>query len=135
MCIYSPMPHTLSYCALIGKCALIRSNTVFFIVLGLFEPLQFSPKCNLNPFLKALYSNKKKIPKMTHKLSQGEFRFSSWIWLIHASKHKRSFLRKPHLSQDTRPRGYKFFFVLNSTEYEIFPARNCQNVNIYEREK
>ena len=22
------MPHTLSYCALIGKCALIRSNTV-----------------------------------------------------------------------------------------------------------
>ena len=31
MCIYSPMPHTLSYCALIGKCALIRSNTVFYI--------------------------------------------------------------------------------------------------------
>ena len=29
MCIYSPMPHTLSYCALIGKCALIRSKTVF----------------------------------------------------------------------------------------------------------
>ena len=28
MCIYSPMPLTLSYCALIGKCALIRSNTV-----------------------------------------------------------------------------------------------------------
>ena len=28
MCIYRPMPHTLSYCALIGKCALIRSNTV-----------------------------------------------------------------------------------------------------------
>ena len=28
MCIYSPMPHTLSYSALIGKCALIRSNTV-----------------------------------------------------------------------------------------------------------
>ena len=28
MCIYSPMPHTLSYCALIGKCVLIRSNTV-----------------------------------------------------------------------------------------------------------
>ena len=30
MCIYSPMPHTLSYCALIGKGALIRSNTVIF---------------------------------------------------------------------------------------------------------
>ena len=29
MWIYSPMPHTLSYCALIGECALIRSNTVF----------------------------------------------------------------------------------------------------------
>ena len=28
MCIYSPIPHTLSYCALIGKCALIRSNAV-----------------------------------------------------------------------------------------------------------
>ena len=28
MCIYGPMPHTLSYCSLIGKCALIRSNTV-----------------------------------------------------------------------------------------------------------
>ena len=28
MCIYSPMPNALSYCALIGKCALIRSNTV-----------------------------------------------------------------------------------------------------------
>ena len=33
MCIYSPMPHTLSYCALIGKCALIRSNTVFDYIL------------------------------------------------------------------------------------------------------
>ena len=31
MCIYSPMPHTLSYCALIGKFALIRSNTVYDI--------------------------------------------------------------------------------------------------------
>ena len=31
MCIYSPMPHTLSYCALIGKCALIRSNTVTYL--------------------------------------------------------------------------------------------------------
>ena len=28
MCIYSPMLHTLSYCVLIGKCALIRSNMV-----------------------------------------------------------------------------------------------------------
>ena len=28
MCIYSPVPHTLSCCVLIGKCALIRSNTV-----------------------------------------------------------------------------------------------------------
>ena len=55
MCIYSPMPHTLSYCALIGKCALIRSNTVsvclnqvafntdclylhsFFVIAGVFK--------------------------------------------------------------------------------------------------
>ena len=34
MCIYSPMPHTLSYCALIGKCALIRSNTVYQNYVG-----------------------------------------------------------------------------------------------------
>ena len=33
MCIYSPMPNTLSYCALIGKCALIRSNTVIEYLL------------------------------------------------------------------------------------------------------
>ena len=26
------MPHTLSYCALIGKCALIRSNTVYALL-------------------------------------------------------------------------------------------------------
>ena len=25
----------------------------------------------------------------------------------------------------TRPRGYKTFFMLNSTEHEIFPARKC----------
>ena len=25
----------------------------------------------------------------------------------------------------TRPRGYKAFFMLNSTEHEIFPAHNC----------
>ena len=37
MCIYSPMPHTLSYCALIGKCALIRSNTVCDVTLHLKE--------------------------------------------------------------------------------------------------
>ena len=24
-----------------------------------------------------------------------------------------------------RPRGYKTFFMLNSTEYEIFPAHKC----------
>ena len=42
MCIYSPMPHTLSYCALIGKCALIRSNMVHTLthimpILGLLH--------------------------------------------------------------------------------------------------
>ena len=40
-----------------------------------------------------------------------------------------------------RPRGYKTFFMHNSTEHEIFPAHKCQNANIcwhfniYEREK
>ena len=38
MCIYSPMPHTLSYCALIGKCALIRSNTVVIVCLPELSP-------------------------------------------------------------------------------------------------
>ena len=33
------MLHTLSYCALIGKCALIRSNTVG--LLTLFKRLRF----------------------------------------------------------------------------------------------
>ena len=35
MCNYSPMPHTLSYCALIGKCALIRLNTVMIVLRGM----------------------------------------------------------------------------------------------------
>ena len=26
-------------------------------------------------------------------------------------------------------RGYKVFFMLNSAEHEIYPARKCQNVN------
>ena len=29
----------------------------------------------------------------------------------------------------TRPRGYKFFFMLNSTEHEIIPAHKCKNAN------
>ena len=33
------MPHTLSYCALIGKCALIRSNTVRKIILEDWDEL------------------------------------------------------------------------------------------------
>ena len=44
MCIYRPMPHTLSYCALIGKCALIRSNSVdIFLERGLeFTQMQIN---------------------------------------------------------------------------------------------
>ena len=40
-----------------------------------------------------------------------------------------------------RPRGYKTFFMLNSTEHEIILAHKCQNANIcwhfnvYERKK
>ena len=41
MCISSPMPHTLSYCALIGKCAQIRSHTVNFMVPSQFAPLKY----------------------------------------------------------------------------------------------
>ena len=41
MYIYSPMPHTLSYCALIGKCALIRSITV--VICG--KTVMFSSLC------------------------------------------------------------------------------------------
>ena len=33
-----------------------------------------------------------------------------------------------------RPRGYKTFFMLNSTEHESFPAHKRSNaINIYER--
>ena len=41
----------------------------------------------------------------------------------------------------TWARGYKTFFMLNSTEHELFTAHKCSNVNncwhftIYEREK
>ena len=27
--------------------------------------------------------------------------------------------------RQTKPRGYKTFFMFNSTEYEIFPAHKC----------
>ena len=51
MCIYSPMPHTLSYCALIGKCALIRSNTVMkkmhtCVMVNYSEIKQFDLQCS-----------------------------------------------------------------------------------------
>ena len=29
------------------------------------------------------------------------------------------------ITYDTRPRGYKTFFMLNSVEHEIFPAHKC----------
>ena len=47
MCIYSPMPHTLSYCALIGKCALIRSNTVYCLLRHLVaeEWVEYGVRC------------------------------------------------------------------------------------------
>ena len=40
------------------------------------------------------------------------------------------FLRSAYLSKrdrfhKIRPRGYKTFFMLNSTEHEIFPAHKC----------
>ena len=49
MCIYSPMPHTLSYCALIGKCALIRSITVLAITLTLEGKLTSYNAINVVP--------------------------------------------------------------------------------------
>ena len=52
MCIYSPMPHTLSYCALIGKCALIRSNTV---IRALKEVYELQPKVNGYTFEGSIY--------------------------------------------------------------------------------
>ena len=33
------------------------------------------------------------------------------------------------VEQSIRPRGYKTFFMLKSTEYEIFPAHKCKNAN------
>ena len=41
---------------------------------------------------------------------------------------------------EIRPQGYNTFFMLNSTEHEIFPAHKCENANncwhfnSYERE-
>ena len=31
---------------------------------------------------------------------------------------------------ETRPQGYKTFFMLNSAEHEIYPANKCLNVGI-----
>ena len=60
MCIYSPMPHTLSYCALIGKCALIRSNTVLkFHHQTLLNFLLFIPDNGFSlPVLARLFQRK-----------------------------------------------------------------------------
>ena len=47
-------------------------------------------------------------------------------------KLKPSFLSNVPHCEKTRPRGYKTFFMLNSTEQEIYPARcrtpKCENV-------
>ena len=43
-----------------------------------------------------------------------------------------------NFQQPTRARGYKTFFVLNSTEHEIYPAKNSFDFgyfNIYEHFK
>ena len=61
MCIYSPMPHTLSYCALIGKCALIRSNTV-----GHFDITKAARICYANQHGLAICTSNKDI-KINHK--------------------------------------------------------------------
>ena len=40
------------------------------------------------------------------------------------------------VSSEKKPRDYKTFFLLNSTEHEIFPAHNnCWHFNIYKQEK
>ena len=57
-----------------------------------------------------------------------------------------AFLKKIFVSfllkdSPTGPRGYKTFFMLNSTEYEFFPVYECYNANscwhfnIYVRKK
>ena len=55
MCIYSPMPHTLSYCGLIGKCALIRSNMVFQFIFKTTGKMVIS--CNEQSLYMYIYSN------------------------------------------------------------------------------
>ena len=58
------------------------------------------------------------------------------------SSHEKRYLIE--LLAEARSRGYKTFFMLNSTEHEIFPAHKCfflipahkcQHLNMYEWEK
>ena len=73
MCIYSPMPHTLSYCALMGKCALIRSNTVF----GMEQHFLSFPGIL---FQKLTKSSKPKCRKMPNTDRKHTFEFFIIIW-------------------------------------------------------
>ena len=33
------------------------------------------------------------------------------------------------------PEGFKTFFIINSTEHEIYQAHKCYNANIYQHDK
>ena len=64
MCIYSPMPHTLSYCALLGKCALTRSNTViasqYLSAVDCWEcPIEVIIISTVNPLYNSTHYNSK----------------------------------------------------------------------------
>ena len=46
-----------------------------------------------------------------------------------SSSESGMLIRPSAPSQEVRPRGCKTFSMLNSTEYEIFPAHKYQNAN------
>ena len=89
MCIYSPMPHTLSYCALIGKCTLIRSNTVGLKLVC--ESMNFSLSFHLVPadYSGSIYCVKSRKSGLTVKIcrivwdAQAGFSFAVNICIKH----------------------------------------------------
>ena len=76
MCIYSPTPHKLSYCALIGKCALIRSNTVYFFLINRLVTSCHCPVVSIYfKMCEMAFSSPKHPPKNKKSILQDGFRF------------------------------------------------------------
>ena len=100
---------TLSWKSQLGKTGL----TYFFGYKTEFFSFQNNPK-NLDPSYKMDLDLWGKTPIIA------KFHRADLV----TCRHSRE--RKPHLrAKEIWPRGFKTFFMLNSTEHEFFPADKC----------